>query len=114
MRPYTPKRHTDGCLSDCVAYLLNVHPMSVPFFIEPEKGWSRRFKGYMRRRGMAGWWGPFSPQPKSHGAYLVVGRSQIRKAGGHCVVYRGSEPVYNPSTTGIKGEPTHMWILNKE
>lgn len=90
-------RETQGCLTDCVAFVLNKHPRNVPYFVYPRKGWNERLKKYLKDNGYRAYWRmiKFSPL-KKRGLQIVCGDSLKWKTAAHCVVYRGSKMVYDP------------------
>lgn len=88
-------RRTQGCLTDAVAYLLNVHPDRVPLFVYPRAGWNQRLKAYFRRRGFKVRWRRCSTVPR-RGMHLVCGTSLVWKTAGHAVVYRAGRLAYDP------------------
>lgn len=107
-------RATQGCLTDCVAYYFNVHPLSVPFFIYPRKTWMKRLKAYFKKQGYEIFWAPYTKEKKKI-LRLVVGNSKNWKTSGHCVVYLGNKKVFDPNLVGnaMKGEPTHQLVVTK-
>ena len=88
-------RRTQGCFTDCVAYLLNVHPETVPFFVYPRQGWANRVRRFFRRRGYVVRWRTCESVPK-RGTHLVVGDSLRWKTYGHAVVYRNCRLAFDP------------------
>ena len=107
-------RHTQGCMTDCVAYFFNVHPESVPFFVYPREGWSRRFKNYFKRRGYAARWLMTSKVPR-RGTHLVVGDSLKWKTASHMVVYRNGKLAYDPTYPSKWSDKriTHRLVVRK-
>ena len=91
----TRLRRTQGCLTDCVAYLLNVHPERVPYFVYPRKGWCTRLKRFFRRRGLRVHWEPCA-QPPTRGTHIVYGNSLKWKTYAHVVVYRNGKLLFDP------------------
>lgn len=98
-RPYkrniTRLRHTQGCLTDCVAFWLDVHPESVPYFVYPRKGWCARLKAFFKRHGYVVYWVDCEVPPK-RGTHIVCGDSLVWKTAAHVVVYRAGRLVYDP------------------
>lgn len=88
-------RRTQGCLTDAVAYLLNVHPERVPLFVCPRAGWSRRLKRYFRRRGYRVRWQRCHRVP-ARGTHLVCGNSLTARWASHVVVVRNGRLAYDP------------------
>ena len=98
-RPYRRNiarlRRTQGCLTDCIGYVLNQHPEHVPFFVYPRQYWMRRVKAYFRRRGYKVYWVKTQEIPK-RGTHLVCGDSLAWKTASHVVVYRNGKLVFDP------------------
>lgn len=95
MRGEARLRREQGCLTDAVAYLFNVHPESVPFFVRPRKGWMSRLRAYFRKRGFEIEWKKSAAVPK-RGTFIVVGDSLVWRTYSHCVVYRAGRLAYDP------------------
>ena len=89
-------RRTAGCLTDCVAYFLNIHPENVPFFVYPRKGWNVRLRKYFKKHGYNTLWELNSNVPK-RGKWIVSGNSTKWKTFAHVVVYRNGKLVYDPN-----------------
>lgn len=89
-------RRTQGCLTDAVAYYLNLHPEYVPFFIYPRKGWARRLRQFFRRRGLLARWVACQRVPR-RGTHIVCGDSLRWKTASHAVVYRNGALAYDPN-----------------
>lgn len=98
-RPYRRNierlRHTQGCLTDCIAYWLNVHPENVPYFVYPRAGWMDRVKAFFRKHGYAAHWVDCETPPK-RGKHIVCGDSLVWKTAAHSVVYKNGKLVYDP------------------
>ena len=92
----TRLRRTQGCLTDAVAYRLNLHPARVPLFIYPRRGWMRRLKAFYRRRGFAVQW-VACQRPPAKGIHVVCGDSQVWKRFAHAVVYRNGQLAFDPN-----------------
>ena len=101
-------RRNQGCLTDCVAYFLNLHPEKVPYFVYPRKGWNDRLKAFFRRHGYKVHWQycEFKPSTKKvhkswllpkHGTHIVCGNSLKWKTYAHVVVYKNSKLIYDPN-----------------
>ena len=88
-------RQTQGCLTDCVAYVLNIHPERVPYFVYPRSGWARRLRRFFRRRGFHARW-IFCSRPPRRGTHIVCGNSLKYKTYAHVVVYRAGRLAYDP------------------
>lgn len=105
-------RHTQGCLTDCVAYYFGVHPNKVPFFIKPTKGWYKRFQRYFSRRGLKCSWVDYKP---TKNLIIAVGKSSTKKGWYHAVVYKGGKKIYDPSPKPvIMGRPVSMFKITKK
>lgn len=89
------RRREQGCLTDCIAYYLNLHPDRVPLFTHPRKGWMRRVKQFFRRRGMLVFWVKDKRVPR-RGMHIVCGDSSVWKRFAHVVVYRNGVLAYDP------------------
>ncbi len=98
-RPYRRNiarlRRTQGCLTDCTAYLLNVHPERVPFFVYPRDGWMDRVKAFFRKHGFVVYWVPCE-KPPTRGTHMLCGNSRRWKTFAHVVVYRNGKLAYDP------------------
>ena len=105
------KRGVDDCLTDCVAYIFNIHTSRVPFFIGYEN-YGKELRKYFKKQGykIEPWVFDESLfQPKR--LYIVQGISPRFKRKRHAVVYRGNQPEYDPhwSAKFLK-KPEHVWI----
>ncbi len=89
-------RRTQGCLTDCIAYWLNLHPENVPYFVYPRKGWMDRVKAYFRKHGYAVHWVKCDAPPR-RGKHIVCGHSLEWKTFAHVVVYRAGKLAYDPN-----------------
>ena len=98
-RPYrrniTRLRRTQGCLTDCVAYYLNVHPERVPYFVYPREGWMDRVRAFFKKHGLTVRWEPCERVPK-RGTHIVCGNSLHWKTYCHVVVYRNGKLAFDP------------------
>ena len=98
VRDIEKMRRTRGCLTDCVAYYLNVHPENVPYFVYPRNGWMNRVKRFFRKHGYEVFWTDcltLSTLPK-RGTHIVCGNSLKYKTFAHVVVYKNGKLVYDP------------------
>lgn len=95
MRNIARVRRTQGCLTDCVAYVLNMHPEHVPFFVYPRKGWATRLRRFFLKHGYAARWTPCTAPPP-RGTHIVCGDSLRWKTFAHVVVYRAGKLAYDP------------------
>lgn len=113
-RNMTKLRRTQGCLTDCVAYVLNLHPENVPYFVYPREGWNQRLKEFFRRHGYRVRW-KFSLLPPKKGTHIICGNSLKWKTYGHVVVYRNGKLVYDPNHPSDWSDKrmTHRLIIKK-
>ena len=88
-------RHTQGCLTDCVGYVLNQHPHRLPYFVYPREGWMQRVRRFFRRCGYEAKWHRCSTVPQ-RGTHIVCGDSLCWKTAAHAVVYRNGRLVFDP------------------
>ncbi len=95
-RNITRLRRTQGCLTDCVAYVLNLHPERVPYFVFPREGWNQRLKRFFRKHGYQVRWDRCFFPPK-RGTHILCGNSKKWKTYGHVVVYRSGKLAYDPN-----------------
>lgn len=96
VRNITKLRRTQGCLTDCVAYILNLHPEKVPYFVYPRKDWSKRLKTFFRRHGYEVRWVLCKTPPK-RGTHIVCGDSLVWKTASHVVLYKNGKLIYDPN-----------------
>lgn len=94
-RNFDKLRHTQGCLTDCVAYYLNLHPLNVPFFVYPRKGWNDRLKKFFKKHGYIIYWDLCKTPPK-RGTHIICGDSLAWKNAAHVVVYKNGKLKYDP------------------
>jgi hypothetical protein len=117
-RPYKRNiqrlRQTQGCLTDCVAYVLNIHPERVPYFVYPREGWMMRFRRFFRKHGYAVRWLPCTEPPR-RGVHIVCGDSLRWKTAAHVVVYRAGKLAYDPNYPSNWSEDriTHRLITER-
>lgn len=95
-RNITKLRKTQGCLTDCVAYYLNLHPEHVPFFVYPREGWMKRVKAFFKKHGYSVFWLNMPDVPK-RGMHIVCGNSVRWKTSAHVVVYKNGKLAYDPN-----------------
>ena len=107
-------RRTQGCLTDCVAYFLNIHPERVPYFVYPREGWNKRLQQFLKKHGYAASWQTADAPPK-RGMHIVCGNSLKWKTYAHVVVYRNGSLAYDPNypSQWKKSRITHRLILKK-
>ena len=105
-------KRTEGCLTDCVAYVLNLHPEHVPYFVRPRQGWMARLRRFLRRHGYTARWVPCERPPK-RGTHIVCGDSLRWKTCAHAVVYRAGRLAYDPQYPSLwqGNRITHRLIL---
>lgn len=113
-RNITKLRRTQGCLTDCVAYFLNLHPENVPYFIYPREGWNGRLKEFFNKHRYKVHWELCSTPPK-RGVHIITGSSLYWKTAGHCVVYKNGKLVYDPNfpSTWKDNRITHRLVVKK-
>jgi len=95
-RNITKLRRTQGCLTDCIAYYLNLHPENVPFFVYPRKDWMKRVKQFFKKYNYSAYWINITDVPK-RGTHIVCGNSLIWKTYAHVVVYKSGKLIYDPN-----------------
>lgn len=107
-------RRTQGCLTDSIAYLLNLHPQNVPFFVYPRKGWMERVRNFFAKYGLYVWWEESAKVPK-RGTYIVCGDSLVWKTYAHVVVYKNGKLAYDPNfpSTWKDSRITHLLKVKK-
>ena len=92
-------RERQGCLTDCLAYYFNIHPMKVPLFVRPETErhfvWRYLMEDWLNLRGFESKYIKRKTVPK-RGMYLAVGNSTKYKRCTHCVVYVNGKLVFDP------------------
>ena len=93
-RNFERLRRTQGCLTDCVAYLLNLHPENVPYFVYPRKGWNEKLKAFFKKHGYEVYWKNCDEAPK-HGTHIICGNSLKWKTYAHVVVYKNWKLAYD-------------------
>lgn len=122
VRDMTKLRRNQGCLTDCVAYILNLHPEHVPYFVYPRKEWNVRLKRYLKNHGFEAIWQYCTNDRKNkrynlpkRGTHIVCGNSLTWKTATHCVVYRNGKLVYDPQypSKWKDNRITHRLILKK-
>lgn len=98
-RPYKRNiallRRTQGCLTDCIAYYLNLHPERVPFFVYPRDNWMARVRRFFWKHGFTVRW-VRCEQPPQRGMHIVCGDSLVWKTASHAVVYRTGKLAFDP------------------
>jgi len=92
---WTRLRETQGCLTDCVAYVLNMHPYRVPYFVKPRKRWNERLKLFFKKHGYLVYWVTCTTPPK-RGTHIVIGNSLKYKTYAHAVVYQAGRLAFDP------------------
>ena len=115
-RNFEGLRATQGCLTDCVAYILNLHPRKVPYFVYPRKGWNERLKKFFKKYGYKTEWRVCFPEtiPKT-GAHIICGNSLKWKTSAHVVVYKKGKLIYGPQypSKWKNNRITHRLLLTK-
>lgn len=108
-------RFNQGCLTDCVAYFLNLHPENVPYFVYPRKDWSKRLKKYFKGKGYFVYWKDDKSPPK-RGVHIVCGNSLVWKTACHAVIYKNGKLAYDPSGPDNKWHDrriTHRLVIKR-
>lgn len=113
-RNATRLRRTQGCLTDCVAYVLNIHPERVPYFVYPREGWNDRLKIFFQKHGYRAQW-QWCVIPPKRGMHIVCGKSLKWKTYAHVVVYKNGKLTYDPNYPSVWSHKriTHRLILKK-
>lgn len=107
-------RRTQGCLTDCVAYFLNLHPENVPYFVYPRQGWNERLKKFFLKNGYCVYWDLCKIPPK-RGLHILCGNSLVYKTFSHVVVYKNGKLVYDPQYPSKWSDKriTHRLVISK-
>lgn len=104
----------NDCFSDAIAFMFNIHPQMVPFFVGM-KDYYKSTKNFFHKRGY-----DIRPIPYYEGIltnknrfYIVQGISP--RGNEHCVIYRGTKPYYDPNVKGgfLKKKPHTLWEITK-
>lgn len=113
-RDFNRLRATQGCLTDSVAFILNLHPHRIPYFVYPREGWNKRLKTFFKKHGYFVYWTNDRPIV-SKGLYIVCGDSLKWKTAAHCVVYRGKKMVFDPQYPSLwrDDRATHRLVIRK-
>lgn len=108
------RRRTQGCLTDCVAYFLNIHPENVPYFVYPRKDWNLRLKNFFKKHGYFVYWNLCIKPPK-RGIHIVCGDSLKWKTYAHVVVYKNGKIAYDPNypSKWKDNRITHRLVVKK-
>lgn len=107
-------RRTQGCLTDAVAYYLNIHPENVPYFVYPRKGWNDRLRKFFRKHGYSTCW-DYCLAPPKKGMAIICGKSKRWKTFSHVVVYKNGKLVYDPNFPSYWSDDriTHCLYIEK-
>lgn len=107
-------RRTQGCLTDAVAYWLNIHPENVPYFVYPRDGWNERLKKFFKKQGYEVYWKQ-AKKPPARGKHIVCGNSLKWKTFSHVVVYKNGQLIYDPQHPSAWSPKriTHKLIIKK-
>jgi hypothetical protein len=110
----TRLRAKQGCLTDCVAYFLNIHPENVPYFVYPREGWNNRLKLFFLKHGYDARWDVCKIPPR-RGMHIICGDSKKWKTFSHVVIYKNGKLAYDPNypSQWNDGRITHRLILKK-
>lgn len=96
IRNITKLRRTQGCLTDCIAYYLNLHPENVPYFVYPREKWMDRVRKFFKKHGYYVYWDLCTVPPK-RGVHIICGNSLVWKTYAHVVIYKNGKLKYNPT-----------------
>ena len=107
-------RRTQGCLTDCIAYYLNLHPDKVPYFVYPRDGWMERVKKFFNKQGYEAHWIKCGKSPQK-GIHIVCGDSLIWKTYAHVVIYKNGKLIYDPDypTKWNDKRITHRLVIKR-
>ncbi len=107
-------RREQGCLTDAVAYLLDIHPENVPYFVYPRTGWNERLRMFFRKHGYEVYWNTCNEAPK-RGRHILCGNSLKWKTYAHVVVYKNGKLAYDPQypSRWKDNRITHRLIVKK-
>lgn len=98
--PQERMRHGGDCLTQCIAYIIDVHPFRVPLFVRPRyKLWWNRVRSYLDSMGYK--IRCFDGIPPNSGYAIVVGTSS-EPGWEHAVVYKNGKMVFDPSNLPTK------------
>lgn len=113
-RNITKLRRNQGCLTDSVAYFLNLHPENVPYFVYPRKGWNDRLRKFLKKHGYSSFWLKWDEVPK-RGMHIVCGKSLKWKTSAHVVVYKNGKLAYdsNYPSDWKDSRITHRLVMKK-
>ncbi len=107
------KNGVNDCFSDCIAFMFNIHPQTVPYFAGM-KNYLSPTKKFFEKRGQVIRPLPFLDRYLKRGQYHMV--QGISKRGNeHVVIYRGKKPYYDPNVKGgfFKRKPHTYWMIYK-
>lgn len=114
-------KHNAGCLTDCVARLLNLHPQLVPLFVS-RKRWGLALERFLKKRGLGVRHMTYDAELlKPDFLAIVIGRPkgwQTAKRGKnsrHAVLYVGPKLYYDPNGERhpFDGPPITMFVPYK-
>jgi hypothetical protein len=107
-------RRYEGCMTDSVAYYLNLHPENVPLFVKYGKGWAKKFRNWWKRKGYIVRW-ELCKKPPKRGKHIIVGDSLVWKKYSHMVVYKNGKLAYDPSypSRWKDNRITHKLVVRK-
>lgn len=117
-----PKKLTkanSGCLTDCVARLLNLHPECVPHFVS-RKDWPKSLRAFLRKHGLGLSCLHYDAEAlKPNTIAIVIGRPKGSWPRGknerHAVLYVGDKLFYDPNgkRRPFDGQPLSMFVPYK-
>ncbi len=104
----------NDCFSQCIAFILNIHPMNVPYFAGM-KDYVSSTRKFMKKHGYQIMPIEYSKKylKNKKKYYLIQGLSP--RKGEHCVIYKGTKPYFDPNYHGnfLKGKPHTLWVITK-
>lgn len=107
------KHGVNDCFSDCIAFMLDIHPMNVPYFAGM-KNYVLPTRKFLEKRGYEICPIPFMPEYlKGNKFYIIQGISHRKHE--HVVIYKGKKPFYDPNVKGgfLKKNPHTYWKITK-
>jgi UDP-N-acetylmuramoylalanine-D-glutamate ligase len=105
------KNGINDCFSDCIAFMLNIHPQSVPYFAGMKNYINPTQRFFEKRKKMIR---PLVFQDKflKRGQYHMV-QGISPRGNEHVVIYKGRKPFYDPNVKGgfLKKKPHTYWMI---
>lgn len=105
------KHGVNDCLSDCIAFMLDIHPMNVPYFVGMHD-YVKHMRKFLNKKGMEILAFPYKEEYLERNTYYMVQGISPRK-NEHVVIYKGKKPFYDPNVKGgfLKGKPHTIWSI---